>query len=264
MKPFFVTIPHSGERVPEETPWLRGLPETLLMYDVDRYVDRLYEPHLARLGVPVVKTDWHRYVVDLNRWTDDVDADSVEGHANPRGRFPRGLHWSITTSGEKLMPRPMPRALHEQLVKSYFEPFHESVRARYQEFHERGFSTVYHLDAHSMPSVGTSEHRDPGERRKDIVVSDCKGTSCSKRFLDLVMNAYAEAGFSVGYNWPYFGGRVTETYGRPVQGHEAVQVELNRALYMDETTKRLREDLAGEVSLRIGKALDSILAHLES
>ncbi len=261
-KPFFVSIPHSGENVPPETPWLHGLPEKELMFDVDRFVDRLYEPALASLGVPCVKTEWHRYVVDLNRWTDDVDADSVQGHPNPSGLFPRGLHWSKTTGGQRLIPEPMPRELHERLVHRYFEPFHAEVRARYDGFRRRGHATTYHLDAHSMPSVGTREHRDPGERRKDVVISDCKGTSCSKKYLDLVLAAYRDAGFEVGYNWPYFGGRVTETYGRPELGQEAIQVELSRALYMDEDSKKLRPDKAGEVSSRLEKALNSILSGL--
>lgn len=262
MKPLFVSIPHSGEQIPPEVTWLQGLPETLLMYDVDRYVDRLYDSNLSRLGIPFVKTEWHRYVVDLNRWTDDVDADSVEGHPNPSGRFPRGLHWSITTAGEKLMPKPMPRALHEKLVQAYFRPFHDAVKAQYAAWHARGFATVYHIDAHSMPSVGTREHRDPGERRKDIVVSDCQGRSCSKRFLDLVTQSYRDAGFEVGYNWPYFGGRVTETYGHPDKGAEAIQVELNRSLYMDETTKQWVPEKAGDVSHRIGQALAAIVKEL--
>src|SRR4051812_27385351 len=126
-KPFFVSIPHSGEKIPRETPWLEGLPETLLMYDVDRFVDRLYEPTLKNLNIPFVKTEWHRYAIDLNRLAEDVDADSVVDHENPSGKFPRGLHWSITTGGEKLMRRPMSRELHDELVKLYFEPFHKSV-----------------------------------------------------------------------------------------------------------------------------------------
>ena len=87
--------------------------------------------------------------------------------------------------------------------------------------------------------MGTRMHRDPGERRADIVVSDCLGKSCDPHFRDLVIAAYTISGFKVGYNWPYMGGRVTEQYGHPSKGQHAIQVELNRALYMDEKTKKL-------------------------
>lgn len=261
LKPLLVTIPHSGEKVPQETPWLAALPEVLLMYDVDRFVDRLYEPALKKLGLPFVKTDWHRYAIDLNRLPDDVDRDSVEGHANPSGKFARGLHWTITTTGEKLQPRPMTQALHDELVEKYFEPFHAQVRAELAKLRAK-HKTTYHLDAHSMPSVGTKEHKDPGERRADIVISDCNGTSCSATYRDLVVAAYEAAGFKTRVNWPYVGGRVTETYGRPKEGQHSIQVELNRALYMDEATKRLRPDLVPDIQSRISKALEGVYASL--
>jgi N-formylglutamate deformylase len=257
-KPFFVTIPHSGERVPEETPWLAKLPEPLLMCDVDRYVDLLYEPVLKDLRLPFVKTEWHRYAADLNRWKDDVDADSVVGHANPPGKFPRGLHWSITTKGEKLMPGPMPQAIHDIIVEKYFEPFHAEVRAKFAEIKARGAKTAYHLDLHSMPSVGTKEHRDPGERRADIVVSDSDGKSCSSFYKDVVIKGYENAGFRVAYNWPYKGGRVTETYGHPDKGQESIQVELNRALYMNEETKHLDSEKLASIQNQLKNAVSAV------
>lgn len=262
-KPLLVTIPHSGERVPKETPWLAKLPEVLLMYDVDRYVDRLYEPVIKKLGVPSVKTDWHRYAIDLNRLPDDVDASSVQGHKNPAGKFSRGLHWVITTTGEKLQPEPMTQALHDELVTKYFEPFHVEVRAALEKLKAKN-ETVYHIDAHSMPSVGTKEHKDPGERRADVVISDCNGTSCSKEFRDLVVGAYERAGFKSRVNWPYLGGRVTETYGKPTQGVHSIQVELNRSLYMDETTKQVRQELFTETQKKIAQALEAVYASLPS
>lgn len=257
-KPFLITIPHSGERVPVETPWLASLPEPLLMCDVDRYVDRLYEPVLQELKLPFVKTEWHRYAADLNRWKDDVDADSVMDHPNASGKFPRGLHWSITTKGEKLMPGPMPRATHEVIVKNYFEPFHAQIREKFVEIKARGADVVYHLDLHSMPSVGTKEHRDPGERRADIVVSDSEGKSCSAFYKDAVIQSYKKAGFTVAYNWPYKGGRVTETYGIPTKGQESIQVELNRALYMNESTKQLDSQKLASIQYQLKNAVKAV------
>lgn len=257
-KAFFVSIPHAGERVPAEAPWLLDLPERLLMFDVDRYVDILYRPVLERLKIANVIAEWHRYAVDLNRLAEDVDADSVVGSSNPSGSFPRGLHWSITTSGEKLMPKPISLELHNVLVGRYFQPFHNHVRAQFEGFRAQHAKVIYHLDAHSMPSVGTKEHRDPGEHRADVVVSDCSGKSCSSTFRDLVLESYKNAGFKVVLNWPYLGGRVTETYGHPDQGQESIQVELNRALYMDETSKALKGDSLIEIQRRLGQAIQEI------
>lgn len=262
MKAFFISIPHSGERVPAEAPWLKGLPEPILMCDVDRFVDRLYEPAIQTLKLPYVKTEWHRYVIDLNRLAEDVDQDSVQGSPNPSGKFTMGLHWVKTTKGHPLMPAPITRDAHQQLVQKYFEPFHQQVREVYEQFRQKGASTVYHLDAHSMPSLGTKSHRDPGEQRADIVVSDWEGKSCGAQYKDLVIAAYQNAGFKVAYNWPYLGGRVTQTYGQLQKGQQALQVELNRQLYMDEETKQLRPDVAQECSEKITRAITEIYRNL--
>lgn len=262
MKAFFVTIPHSGEQIPTVCDWLRGLPEKVLMCDVDRYVDRLYVDNLINRQIPVITTDWHRYAADLNRIPADVDCDSVQGSVNKSGSFNRGFHWVETTHGQRLMPAPMSLELHQKLVKQVYEPFHQSIQNQYQKMFSQGESKVYHLDAHSMPSLGTKMHRDPGEKRADIVVSDCQGRSCEKRFVDLAIAAYVRAGFKVAYNWPYLGGRVSEQYGLPEKGQHALQVELNRALYMDEETKAWLPLKGDKVKMQIDQALTYILENL--
>lgn len=258
MKAFFISIPHSGERVPAEAAWLKDLPENILMCDIDRYVDRLYAPTVADLKLSCVTTQWHRYVVDLNRLPDDVDADSVEGHANPSGKFTSGLHWVKTTQGHTLMKQPITKQLHDQLVARYFQPFHDDVGDIYNFFRERGAERIFHLDAHSMPSKGTAAHRDPGETRADIVVSDCEGKSCDRSFKDLVTEAYANTGLKVAYNWPYMGGRVTQTYGQPQNGQQAIQVEISRALYMDEESKQLVPEKAKALMVKLDAAVRHI------
>lgn len=262
--PLLVTIPHSGEKVPDLTPWLTKLPEEILMCDVDRYVDFLYEPSLTQLEIPSVKTEWHRYAADLNRVPEDVDASSVLGNSTPVGTHSRGFHWVITTYKQQLMSEPMSQKAHDELVRLVYEPFHSAVRSELESLRKLGYGKTFHIDAHSMPSVGTSEHRDPGEHRADIVVSDSKGKSCDPRFKDLVIAAYVTAGFKVGYNWPYFGGRVTEVYGKPQDNQHALQVELNRSLYMNEVTKKIVPEKAKHVQEQISKALSYIQNGLPS
>jgi N-formylglutamate amidohydrolase len=257
-----VTIPHSGEKVPAQATWLQSLPEEILMCDVDRYVDFLYEPALQKLHLPYAKTEWHRYAGDLNRIPEDVDAGSVRGNTNPAGMHRRGFLWAITTYNHQLMPGPIDSKTLQELVQLIYEPFHASVRKLYENYEKDGRQKIFHIDAHSMPSVGTKEHKDPGERRADIVVSDCLGKSCDPHFRDLVIAAYVTAGFKVAYNWPYVGGRVTERYGEPSKNHHAIQVELNRSLYMDEVTKKLHPDDAKKVQQKIEKALSYISQQL--
>ncbi|MCB0414270.1 MAG: N-formylglutamate amidohydrolase [Bdellovibrionales bacterium] len=258
-----MSIPHSGEVVPPEAFWLKGLSEPILMCDVDRYVDRLYQPVLKKLNISHVIAQTHRYVVDLNRLPDDIDADSVKGNKNPSGRFPIGLHWSRTTKGDRLMEYPIDLKLHFELLNKYFWPFHHEIEMQYKERFSQGFGNVYQLDAHSMPSLGTEVHKDPGKYRPEIVVSDQNGISCSSEFKNLVIESYKKAGFEVAYNFPYVGGRVTQTYGKPERGQHCIQVELNRDLYMNESTKGLIDEKSSSVAVKIERAVANIMEHLK-
>lgn len=261
--PFFISIPHSGENVAEETPWLNHLAPRVLMCDIDRYVDRLYQTVIEKTKITSIVAEWHRYVVDLNRFPDDIDEDSVIGAPHIKGTHPKGLHWSVTTKGDTLITEPMSMEKHELLVKKYYQPFHSGVGKIYQDFERRKFKNIFQLDAHSMPSVGAPLHRDPGQERAEIVVSDCQGKSCMGEYTELVMAAYKKAGFEVAHNWPYLGGRITERYGQPEKGHHAIQVELNRRLYMDETSKELKESEAEKVSEQITQAVGFVCEGLE-
>ena len=262
MKPFFVSVPHAGEVLPPEADWLKGLEEPLVMCDVDRFVDELYQESVQHLDLPHVFAKYHRYVVDLNRVPSDIDKDSVEGAENKSGTFTRGLHWSKTTRGQVLMSQPISKELHQQIVEKYYWPFHHTVKAHYAQFKSQGYEKVYHLDAHSMPSEGTLAHRDPGEQRAEVVVSDVDGKSCEGRFRDIVVKAYKGVGFEVAINWPYKGGAVTRTYGDPSRGQHALQVELNRRIYMDEESKQLNVTNFKKVSSMITKAVKAIYEEL--
>lgn len=259
-----VTIPHAGEKIPDECEWLKQLPETILMEDVDRFVDVLYLPTLEKFDIPNIKTLWHRYAVDLNRVPTDIDEASVVGSKNKKGQFPRGYHWSMTTKLYPIMPQAISAELHQHLTDLIFTPFHHQIqelqkKMQLQLSENKLPIKIYHLDLHSMPSLGTSEHRDPGELRADIVVSDSLGKSSEKAFVDKVITSYCRAGFKVGYNWPYYGGRLTEQYGQPQKNVNTVQVELNRSLYMDELTKKMKADKLEQIQKKLEMALQLLM-----
>lgn len=257
--PILVTIPHSGEIVPSEASWLSALPQDLLNFDIDRFVDRFFRPIGERLGIPAVMTHVHRYAADLNRYPNDVDEDSVEGSANPSGSFRSGFHWVRSMAGVRLMPKPIPPALHEEIVRKFHDPFHEEIARLHGELDARfpGRKRL-HIELHSMPSVGIDGHGDAGTRRPEITVSDCEGRSCGEEFRARVMEAFQRGGFDAVLNRPYKGGRNTQRYGKPEQGKEAIQIEINRSLYMDEGT---HEPLQGGFEA-FQKRLDACFAQI--
>ncbi len=232
------------------------------MRDVDRFVDTLYAPALQNLNIQSFITPWHRYVVDPNRTPDEYDADAVEGAKHPAGTHPKGLHWNVTTQGEPLIVSPMSPELHNTLVKKYYQPFHDLIQDMRQKLKAK-HPHVFHLDLHSMPSQGTRFHPDPGEKRAEVVISDQHGTSAAPDFKDEVLDAFQQAGFQVAYNWPYIGGGITKTYGEPESGFHTVQIELNRAQYMDEDSKQLNTENLSAIQKKLETALSAIQSGLQ-
>ena len=261
--PLLLTIPHSGEEIPQEAFWLEGLPNELLLRDIDRYVDVLYQEAISEIGLPAVKTLVHRYAADLNRFPDDIDASSVEGAPQGAGKFTQGFHWVKSTIGETILQKPIPLAVHELIVKRYHDRFHELIASRIREIRSvHGDAPIYHFDLHSMPSRGTGAHADQGRNRAEVVLSDCEGKSCEPRFLDLARSSFETEGFDVAINWPYKGGRITQRYGQPETGFHTIQIELNRKIYMDETTRAKIPGKFEETQARLKRVLSRVVTGL--
>ena len=263
--PLILSCPHSGEKIPLEANWLHDIEDSVLLRrDLDLYVDRFYRPLARSKGLPFIFSPWTRYAVDLNRLPGDVDSDGVLNSPNPSGMFTTGLHWVKTSRDEELMKRPISEDLHQILIASYYEPFHRAIVANFEHLKLQGHKRVFHMDLHSMPSKGTEIHRDPGDTRAEIVISDQDGKSCDEKFKELVVESYEHAGFEVKENWPYKGGRITQTYGSPVRGRHSIQVEMNRALYMNEETKEIDQKGFKECQVKIEKAFELITEQLKS
>jgi N-formylglutamate deformylase len=154
------------------------------------------------------------------------------------------------------MSQPMTKKLHEKLIKDYYLPFHQQIEQQFKNLKQK-FSEVYQLDLHSMPSVGTAFHQDPGKERPEVVVSDFKGKCSDLSFVELVINSYKKAGFQVNYNDPYIGGGITQKYGHPSRHQHCVQVELKRNLYMNEDTKE-KNQLYENTKKRLAQAIKEI------
>ena len=275
MFPLFVSIPHSGLQIPPLANWLKNIEKSVLMQDVDAFVDDLYQPALNKYAIPFIFFKWHRYSVDANRFVSDISDLTVEQGASlskekrldAKGAFqkdksPSDIHWYQTTRGDPLIRKPLSRETHESLIKFYLKPFHKEIQGHIERFKRAGKRNVYLLDLHSMPSQALSFHRDTGEKRKDIVISDNEGCSSSIQFRDLVLKAYRVAGFEVALNWPYKGGAVTQSYGQPSLGQHCLQVELNRKLYMDEKTKQ-KNSTYKKTQSQLKKAIAFIMQNQE-
>lgn len=270
----FVSIPHSGLKIPLEAKWLKKIPFEVLMCDPDAYVDELYQPALIKYQIPFFIFEWHRYSVDANRFVFNISSQTVEGAeellknhykfnptSHPENLSPSDIHWQKTTLGFNLIKKPLSQKTHRLLIEKYFNPFHEKIKKHIESLKHQGEKKIYLLDLHSMPSKAVSFHKDTGKLRTDIVIGDNEGRSCSPAFRDLVLTACRKAGFKTALNDPYKGGAITKTYGQPYQSQEALQVELNRRLYMNENTKEKNKNFS-EVQRQLKFALSHILQRI--
>jgi N-formylglutamate amidohydrolase len=252
--PLVVSVPHAGVGVGGFDDALS--PELDVRCDADLHVDRLYRVGEAG-GPPVcLAARLSRFVCDLNRHPDDVSTSAVPSHGAPRNTDGRGFIWAVTTTGTPALRRPL---THEewQARAAVHAAYHGAITDALARARARfGFAIL--VDGHSMPSMGKQGHKDPGRRRADVVPGDREGTSCAPALSRHVGEHFRAKGFSVAFNDPYKGGFITAHHGQPATGIHAIQIELSRDLYMDETTYAPRP--AGFA--RMQSALAELLASL--
>ncbi len=244
-RPLIVEVPHAGLWVPGEIGSELNIDTQTLKRDADLYVDELYADSPSS-GATLLSTSVSRYVVDLNRNESDVDPLAVMGAHMAQPGQPRGVIWRTSTDGNVVLARPLTPEQLEHRVKTYYRPYHQLLQQRIDEL-KAVFGYVLILAGHSMPSVGRAGHKDIGVRRADIVPGTQGRSTASAKLIDMVDAHFRSAGLSIAHDDPYKGGFTTSFYGRPVEQQHAIQIEINRAVYMDETTFEKRTPNFGDL-----------------
>lgn len=254
--PMVFNSPHSGSVYPAEFLAASRLSEQAIRRSEDSFVDELFGP-VVDLGAPLLKANFPRAWLDVNREPYELDPSMFSGrlptYANIRSvRVAGGLGTiaRIVSETEEIYARPL--AVEEALtrIERVYKPYHATL-GRLLSATRASFGMAVLIDCHSMPSTVRGLI---GRTRPDIVIGDRYGSSCAPGLADLVCDIFVRYGYSVCRNKPYAGGYITEHYGKPAHGFHALQIEINRALYLDEQTlqrsdgfTRVREDLAAIV-----------------
>ena len=250
-------MPHAGLLVPEEDAAVLALDERGRKGDADLHCDAL-TAFVAGTGASRVVAHVSRYVLDVNRAPDDVDDALCPAWPGARPS-PRGLCWRVTTDNKAVSRRALSRAEVESRIARLHTPYHAALTSLLHARVER-FGHAVLLDVHSMPSVGKAAHLDAHVPRADLVPGDALGTACAPALLDIVDDVATAAGMTVKPNDPYRGGYITRHHGRPRARVHALQLELNRALYMNEGTFALSADGGA----RVESMLRALVARLSA
>jgi N-formylglutamate amidohydrolase len=254
--PLVFNSPHSGRIYPKAFLAASRLDSLALRRSEDAYVEELFS-FVTELGAPLLYAHFPRAYLDVNREPYELDPvlfrDGLPHYANTQSvRVVGGLGTiaRIVSESDEIYREPLTLGAALERINRLYTPYHETLSGLLDEA-QRDFGFSVLIDCHSMPSNPIAEQ---AGARPDFVLGDRFGTSCSGEITGLAASQLKAQGYAVALNKPYAGGYITEHYGRRHKGQHALQLELNRALYMDETSfeksngfERLRGDLEAMV-----------------
>lgn len=239
--PLVLASPHSGRFYPREFIAQSSLPEAVLRQSEDCFVDHLVAA-APDLGVPLIAAQFPRVYVDPNREPAELDQGMFAARlsapvnsVSPRVLAGLGVIPRLAANEQEIYGRKLDVAEAEQRLGLFYRPYHQALGELVAEA-KRQFGLCVLLDCHSMPSAGAWMDSLHSRQRIDVdyVLGDCFGASCAERMTAAAESCLAERGAKVRRNNPYSGGYVAQAYGKPAQGVHVLQLEINRALYMDE------------------------------
>jgi N-formylglutamate amidohydrolase len=249
--PFVISAPHCSSRIPPEVREALALSDPEIQESTDIGTREIFATVPASR---VLCASWSRLVVDLNRSPDQRDRKGIVAHVDYSGRnvYRPG---AIPDDGEV-----------ERRVRSYYAPYHVQLRKALDSNDVAGL-----IDCHSLFGIGPPEAPDPGEKRKDIVLSNngnaqgsarpgCGWATCRIEWMRTAKEVFEQLGFSVSLNRPYAGGYITTYYGRALseRGKMAIQIEVNQDLYCPPGTLLLAMEKVEEVRERMVLALSRL------
>lgn len=241
--PLVYASPHSGTYYPPDFIAASALEFPVLRRSEDSFVDELFAA-APGFGAPLLRCLYARVYLDVNREPYELDPnmfeDELPAHTNTTSlRVAGGLGTiaRMVADGAEVYRGKLQFQEAEKRVQQVYQPYHYALGTLLTRARD-AFGVAVLIDCHSMPSTGVGRDSGRGRSRPDVVLGDRFGTSCAPALIDRVHRLLSGAGYAVTRNTPYAGGFTTHHYGRPAQRVHALQIEINRGIYMDE--ERLR------------------------
>lgn len=246
--------PHSGRDYPRGFLRQAVLDAHQIRSSEDAFVDQLFDC-VPRYGAPLLTATAPRAYLDLNRGPDELDAALIEGVRrnphNPRIASGLGVIPRVVANGRQIYRGKITLQDAHDRIAGYWRPYHDQLQTLLDES-ANSFDQAILIDCHSMPHEAVENVGPPGSARPDIVLGDRFGATASSEIVEQVEAAFAAAGLRVARNMPFAGAFITQQYGRPSRNQHAIQIEMNRALYMDEARLEANESFAAFKALLEG------------
>lgn len=236
--PVVFASPHSGRAYPRDLMRASVLNRRDIRSSEDAFVDRLFEA-APTFGAPFIAATVPRAYVDLNRGPEELDPalirDVARRGTNPRVASGLGVIPRVVAGGQTIYRGKLPLEEAQRRIAAHWRPYHDCLQSLLGEAKAQ-FGQAVLVDCHSMPHEALDGMARVGGARPEVVIGDRFGASASGLVVDRIEAAFAAAGLTVTRNAPFAGAYIAQHYGRPSRRQHAVQVEIDRALYMNETT----------------------------
>jgi N-formylglutamate deformylase len=251
--------PHSGRNYNASFLNSTVLDDHTIRSSEDAFVDVLFNaaPHY---GAPLLMAGAPRAYIDLNRAREELDPALIEGVRrqghNPRVASGLGVIPRVVANGRAIYRGKIALEEAEMRIDTCWRPYHAMLQGLLDAAHRRHGQAVL-VDCHSMPHEAVEGVARQGMKRPDVVLGDRFGAAASGDVVDRIEAAFTSAGFNVTRNTPFAGAYITQAYGRPLRGQHAVQIELDRSLYMNEALVQPNDNFED-----VQKALQSVVAEI--
>ncbi|CAN5877347.1 N-formylglutamate amidohydrolase [soil metagenome] len=265
--PLLLDSPHSGFDFPDDFGAIAS--EFDLRDGEDSFIDELYRPATER-GLMLLAARFPRTYLDPNRHRGDIDLELIEGGAWPHELVPSGkapigkaLIWRTLDDGRPIYDRMLPVAEVQGRIERCHAPYHQTLQRWIDATHAR-FGASWHINCHSMNAVaGKQGEGGSGSERADIVLGDRDGSTCAPGFTGFVREVLAGMGYQVKVNDPYKGVELVRAYSAPALRRHSLQLEINKRLYMDEST-RLRHAGYEGLQKNLMTLIDALLDYTQA
>jgi N-formylglutamate deformylase len=239
--PLICDSPHSGTNYPADFKFAVDFAD--LRKCEDTHVEKLWAA-VPDVGGTLIHASFPRSYLDVNRTVFDLDLSMIEdewrGLVQPSKRcleLGNGLVFSKTTTLKSIYDRKLTSAEVKHRIDTCWNPYRQTLMKALEKA-KQDAQHCWHLNLHSMPSNAYERLGLPqGRKLADVVLGDLHGVACSPEFTSVVSEAFKQRGYNVSLNDPYAGMDIIQKHGNPKQGEHSLQIELNRAAYLNEQTR---------------------------
>lgn len=251
--PVIVSVPHCGTAFPDE---IKDEYHSELIQsadDTDWFVHQLYD-FVPDMGITMIHANYSRWVIDLNR-------DPKSKPLYNDGRIITALCPTTDFLGNPLYTDSRKEVASEEVERRltlYYNPYHEKIASLLEE-RKKKFGKVLLWDCHSIREYVKTIQAD---KFPDLILGDADESSADRKLIETTLSTLKNSSYTVNHNHPFKGGQITRYFGRPSQGIHALQLEMTKTNYMDDSETNYDATRANKMREVLKRVFENLIEQL--